>query len=274
MAHAASDYVLVRTSEEYQRLRRQALIWEPATRRVLEHVGLRPGMRCLDVGCGPGEVMRLMGEMVGPEGEVVGIDSDVRLGNEALAALETLGISRFRFIETDVTSPNGHDLGRFDVTFARLMLIHLVEPQKLLRKMAEWTRSGGYVVVQDHDMGRVDVFPALSGWPDFMNVLLGVFERTGRDPRLGAKLNTLMAEAGLGEPSGTDVAGKLTSLRDASPMLVSVFRSLLPQALQLGLITQARADEFLAEVDAAVRSDVAYTVSWPLLTAAWVQTAG
>jgi hypothetical protein len=83
-----------------------------------------------------------------------------------------------------------------------------------------------------------------------------------------------VADAGLGEPSGTDVAGKLTSLRDASLMLVSVFRSLLPQALQLGLTTEAHAAEFLEEVDAAARSDVAYSVSWPLLTAAWVQKAG
>lgn len=53
-----------RTAEEYQRLRRQALAWDGAARRMLLRVGLGTGMTCLDVGCGPGEVMRLMGEMV------------------------------------------------------------------------------------------------------------------------------------------------------------------------------------------------------------------
>jgi 2-polyprenyl-3-methyl-5-hydroxy-6-metoxy-1,4-benzoquinol methylase len=49
------DCVLGRTSEEYRRLRWQARLWEPTTGRVLDQVGIGPGMRCLDVGCGPGE---------------------------------------------------------------------------------------------------------------------------------------------------------------------------------------------------------------------------
>jgi len=68
MSAEASDtrddtYVMGRTSEEYQRLRRQAQAWEGVTRRVLQHNDLQAGMRCLDVGCGPGEVMRVMGEL-------------------------------------------------------------------------------------------------------------------------------------------------------------------------------------------------------------------
>jgi hypothetical protein len=43
------DYVLGRTSEEYQRLRRQARLWEQITAQALDRVGISPGMRCLDV---------------------------------------------------------------------------------------------------------------------------------------------------------------------------------------------------------------------------------
>ena len=78
-------YVLARTAAEYQRLRAQAQFWEPTTRRVLEGAGLAPGMRCLDAGCGPGEVMRLMGRIVGPEGHVAGLDIDAGLGAHMLA---------------------------------------------------------------------------------------------------------------------------------------------------------------------------------------------
>jgi tRNA A58 N-methylase Trm61 len=65
-----STYVMGRTSEEYERLRRQAELLESITGSVLDRVGLRSSMRCLDVGCGPGEVMRLMAERVGPAGHV------------------------------------------------------------------------------------------------------------------------------------------------------------------------------------------------------------
>ena len=50
------DYALGRTPEEYERLRAQARVWEAATGRLLDQVGLAPGASCLDAGCGPGEL--------------------------------------------------------------------------------------------------------------------------------------------------------------------------------------------------------------------------
>ena len=55
-----------RTSEEYERLRRQSELLESITGSVLNRVGLSTGMSCLDLGCGPGEVMHLMAQRVGP----------------------------------------------------------------------------------------------------------------------------------------------------------------------------------------------------------------
>ena len=61
-------YVHARDANEYQRLRDQALMWQRATEEVLDRVGLKPGMSCLDVGSGPGAVMRLMADRVGTAG--------------------------------------------------------------------------------------------------------------------------------------------------------------------------------------------------------------
>ena len=51
-------YVLGRTAHEYERLRAQARAWSRATSSLLDDIGLAPGARCLDAGCGPGETMR------------------------------------------------------------------------------------------------------------------------------------------------------------------------------------------------------------------------
>ena len=81
-----------RTSEEYERLRRQSELLESITGSVLNRVGLSTGMSCLDLGCGPGEVMRLMAQRVGPTGRVVGIDvtgflHPSRVGAKMIAAV-------------------------------------------------------------------------------------------------------------------------------------------------------------------------------------------
>src|SRR6476646_2441800 len=91
-----------RTTEEYQRLRSQAQAWEPVTLRLLGQMDLRPGMTCLDVGCGPGEVMRILGEIAGPTGKVVGLDVDGKLGREALSVLQATTPCHFSFIEGNV----------------------------------------------------------------------------------------------------------------------------------------------------------------------------
>src|SRR5215469_16929840 len=94
-------YVLARTSDEYQRLRRQARLWEQVTAQALDRVGIGAGMSCLDVGSGPGEVMRLMAERVGASLRVTGLDNDGRVGQEAVGVLRATVVWQFELIRAD-----------------------------------------------------------------------------------------------------------------------------------------------------------------------------
>lgn len=263
------EYVLGRTSAEYQRLRKQSEALEPATRRVLEQIGLRQGMSCLDVGCGPGEVMRLMGEVVGPTARVTGLDCDPRLGNEAIEVLNATVKSNFYFLEGDVESIDEVEGAPFDLTFARLLLIHVRDPLAALRKMYAWTKPGGYVVVQDYDMRTVDLYPRPAWWGELERVLFGVLERAGKDARIGYKLPAYFVRAGIGAPDGTDVTGVLQSLRESGPIFFATYRSLLPKALELGITTQEESEAFLAEVERAMAGEQYYSSFWPLLVGVW-----
>ena len=66
----------------------------------------------------------------------------------------------------------------------------------------------------------------------------------------------LFADAGLGAPDGTDVAGRLEPLATGSAPLAGVYRSVLPVALSLGLTTQERSERWFDELarDAARRT--------------------
>ncbi|MBV8738637.1 MAG: class I SAM-dependent methyltransferase [Alphaproteobacteria bacterium] len=155
---AEDNYVLQRSSEA-ERLRRQGRLVENMTRPLLEKIGLCPGMSCLDIGCGPGEAMRLMGEMVGDTGTVVGIDIDGTAGRSGMDRLRAEIECNFQFIEQDLSGSNPLPQGPFDLVFGRLVLIHLPDPIAMLRKMYAVTKPGGVILVQDYNGTSFDIQP-------------------------------------------------------------------------------------------------------------------
>jgi len=73
-ADAPQHCVLGHSSREIERLKAQAQLIDPITRRFFQEAGLAPGMRVLDVGSGAGDVAFLAANIVGVSGQVVGVD--------------------------------------------------------------------------------------------------------------------------------------------------------------------------------------------------------
>lgn len=260
-----SGYVMGRTAEEYERLRVQARIWQPATEALLDRIDLPPGACCLDVGCGPGETMRLMAERVGPAGLVVGLDTDADLGREALATLRDAGHDQCTYVEGDVERTDALADRRFDLVYGRLILLHVGNPVAALRRMWRWTAPGGYLVVQDYDMANVDVDPTLAVCDEWKRVFLGTYEAAGRPFRLGLRLPGLLAEAGIGAPDGTEVVGRLAPLATSGYMLTATYRAIAPLAIRFGLITEKERDGWLVDMEDAMRDHGDASLLWPLL---------
>src|SRR5262245_20780591 len=244
------EYLLGRSSEERRRLSIQALLWEETTRCVFKKIGLGAGMNCLDVGCGPGEVMRLMGEVVGPEGAVTGLDADGVLGREALAVLRNTTNSYFSFAECDLETIDQAPGEPFDLVYAQLILLHVADPLELLRKMYSWTKPGGHLVVQEYDLRTPDIYPRLATWLEFEKIV-AMIETLGRDLKLGLKLPAYFAQAGLGPPDGTNASACVWPLEQSVEQFLGVYRSLLPRALQMGITTEARSRAFFEEMTQA-----------------------
>jgi len=71
-----SDYPLGSTDAEHERLIRQAARLSPLTERFFREAGIASGQRVLDIGSGVGDVAMLAGGIVGPSGEVLGVERD------------------------------------------------------------------------------------------------------------------------------------------------------------------------------------------------------
>ena len=87
------EYVLGSDDAEIARLQTQAAIIAEPTALLLQRGGIRPGMRVLDLGSGPGDVAFQVAEMVGRDGYVVGVEKDPAQIAVAEARRERLGLT-------------------------------------------------------------------------------------------------------------------------------------------------------------------------------------
>ena len=267
----SDEYLMGRTSAEYQRLRAQAMVWEASTLRALQAIGIREGMNCLDAGCGPGEVMRLLGTMIGPTGHVTGIDVDTKLGEEAIDVLRNTVGNQFSFQTFDLETAADFPNAPYDLVYARLTMIHLKNPVAALRRLWALVKSGGTLLIQDYDMSYTHMYPLTWTYEEFQNVLFRTFDAGGKDYRIGSRMPRLFDEADIGAPTGTDVYGIIAPLQRIYPMLVAVYQSLLPIALKVGITNEAQSKRFLNELPEQANSGDYYTGGWPLMIATWKQ---
>lgn len=263
------DYVLARDVTEYERLRAQARAWEAPTNRLFDEVALGPGARCLDAGCGPGHTMRMMAERVGPSGHVTGVDVDAEVGDEALALLLAAGYGHCSFEQADLLSGDAIPGEPFDLVYARLILFHLPDPVAAVRRLWDAVAPGGHLVLHDYDVRTVDVLPELESVHEFKRVITAAFTEGGCDVHIGHRLPLLLQEAGIGTPDGTDVAGRLETMRSGGWMFAEVYRSVLPLAVRLGLTTRAGYDQWFREYARDTVEHPDYALLWPLLIGAW-----
>jgi len=132
---------------ELERLRIQAGILDPATTRHLEMVGVSEGWNCLEVGAGAGSVAQWLSSRVGPTGKVVATDIDLRFLRRITAP--NLEIRQHDILKDDI------ETGLYDLVHCRLLLMHLPEPEKALKRMADAVRPGGWLVIEEYDYGSM-----------------------------------------------------------------------------------------------------------------------
>jgi len=204
-------------------------------------------MSCLDVGAGPGAVMRLMADRVGPDGHITGIEIDPALDAEALRELRAGGGARFDLISSDVLKLEAPTSAPFDLGFCRLLLMHQRDPVAVLEKMLGWTKPGGVVMAQEFDFGVIAIEPPCPPMAEFNRVFEGVFRRHGRNMRAGRQLPAQFEAAGLGAPDGTQAAVNFLPLAAMSNMLIGAYDGLYAAGAELGLADPLRASQFREE---------------------------
>jgi SAM-dependent methyltransferase len=189
------DYALALSSGERDRYRAMAaLAWTEEAPTLLA-AGVRAGAIVADIGCGPGAVLRLIGEQVGPSGRAVGIDNAVDA--VAIANTEVRGLSGTSARRGEATN-TGLPNGTFDVVMCRHVLAHNGgrEPA-VVAHLADLARPGGTVYLVDVDRDAAWIEPRDPDIADLHGRYLDFQLRRGNDLWVGRRLGSLLEAAGL-----------------------------------------------------------------------------
>lgn len=165
---------------------------EEAAAFLLSH--LKPGMRILDLGCGPGSITLGLARYVAPA-EAVGIDqSEVALAAaRALAAEQRVG--NVRFEQANVYELPFTDAA-FDVVYGHQILQHLADPVTALVEAKRVLRPGGYLAVRDADYGTMTHHPPDPMLDDWLETYHRIARTNGGEPDAGRRLMEWVRAAG------------------------------------------------------------------------------
>jgi SAM-dependent methyltransferase len=105
----------------------------------------RPGQRVLDIGCGFGDTTQRIRDLVGPDGEVVGVDASARFIETARAEAAQSRLASVRYAVADVQTD---DLGGpYELAFSRFGTMFFANPVAALRNVRSALGRPGRLVM-------------------------------------------------------------------------------------------------------------------------------
>jgi SAM-dependent methyltransferase len=198
-SRSATDYALGYTDAEQERLIRQATLIAPHTDRLFREAGIGEGHRVLDLGSGMGDVSMLVAGLVGPSGEVVGIERDATSIERAQARVAAAGLRNVSFLNADL---NNIVTDRpFDAAVGRYILMFLPDPTSVLRSVFRLVRPGGVLAFQEPSwIPMLALGDRLPLWSCVLGSIHETILRSGANPEMGFALYSIFQEVGLPAP--------------------------------------------------------------------------
>jgi ubiquinone/menaquinone biosynthesis C-methylase UbiE len=115
---------------------------------ILERAGIRPGMRALDAGCGPGRLTVPASKMVGPSGQIVAVDIQRRMLQMLRGRVEEKGLTNVELVLAGL-GEGRLAANEFDVALLVTVLGEIPDKVAALREIYECLRPGGVLSITE-----------------------------------------------------------------------------------------------------------------------------
>ena len=235
-----SDYLLGSSDAEHERLIRQATLFAPFTERFFREAGIRSGQRVLDFGSGVGDVAMLVSNLVGPSGQVVGIERDDRSLAAARTRAKQADYDNISFVQSDINAVSLNE--SFDAVVGRFILQFVPNPVGVLRSVVRLLKPGGIVAFQEPSFAAfLHVGPQLRLWSAAVTLICESGRRAGVNVEMGFALHKVFQEAGLPVPK-MNMDTPLGSDSHFTGWVYDLIRTLLPRIREFNLSIEPLGD--------------------------------
>jgi SAM-dependent methyltransferase len=260
-----NHYVIRGGTAGRERLRFIAQVLQPGTDALLNHAGIESGARCLDVGCGGGDMTTVLARRVGPSGRVIGIDLDAEKLDLATREAAELGLQNVTFQLADLRDWQPPDL--FDVIYIRFVLTHLPDPAAAAQTLFRWLRPGGLVIVEDIDYHGCFTWPERDAFRRYCEMYCEVVRRRGGDAYIGRRLPQLLMNAGF-EDVGVSLNQPVSLGVDAKRIHVLTLENIADALIQSSVASRDEVQHLLQELE-TMAADRTVVAAIPRIVQTW-----
>lgn len=248
MANSDDPYLLSDSNNELERLRLQAMVWEPAAEAMLDQIGIQPGWNCADLGCGAMGILGPLSRRVGPSGKVIGVDMDTRQLAAARAYVKDHRLENVEVLERDAYHTALPEES-FDFVHVRFLFAPVGRDDELLSGLLGLTRPGGIIAVQEPDASAWNYYPASSSWERLKEIIMTAFRSGGGDFNAGTRTYDMLCRAGLED---VQIKAAIVALQGKHPykrLPVQFSTSLRKRILEAHITSETELNELIQECE-------------------------